>query len=174
MADERFDEVLTFRNRRNEIAFTLDSVERRVIIPPGYRLEGGAVARVELSPADILAIHTTSVPIIPAAGPGRVIQIQGWVAKLKVGAAGYLLGSDIKGYCGEPSNDITYDNAAPMALVRATEDSVVSNIVTSQDVILGAAHLFDNQPIVLKASGDAFTTGDGTLIILANYFVFVL
>ncbi len=125
-----------------------------------------AHARVVLTQAQILALNTTPIPIIPAPGASTIITIDSWAAALNFGTSAY----------SAVAMSLNYINAAgpptgvgpSSALVSATTTSYQNGRGSTVSAV--ASTLVVNEAIVVTAAS-AITGGDGTLSIDVWYTI---
>lgn len=127
-------------------------------------------ANVQLSSAQILAIATTAVQLLPAPGPNRLIRPIALTLAYKYHTTPYTLVPTpyVMVYWGIPPTvgDAWYN---PIGLLDQTQDTI--------DLTLAPTHLdhpttyLNNQPLSLYWNGTAPTGGDGTLTLTLSYTV---
>jgi hypothetical protein len=127
-----------------------------------------------LSSAQILALNTMPVIVVPTPGPGLYIAPQSVVAQYNAGGTPYTVtGSDgflLVGWGGQPSIvDATAVVAIPNTnfLSQVTSQVEVTSSATNSSVPLSQTV---NQPLVIK-SLDTLTLGNGTLQITISYTI---
>lgn len=124
--------------------------------------------QVTLTPADILALNATPFEIIPAPGAGRIVVPFLLVCHLQFNTLPYLAGSAVGiWYKAGATIDTTYD--VNQALLTAAADSVEENYAEPDTVGVQAIADMENQPVVLKTRGAAYTTGNSPLTITVFY-----
>src|ERR1700740_1511900 len=132
-------------------------------IPPGgYGLQFSPLLSntVLLSSAQILALFTTPVTLVPAQGPGLTINVMQLIVRYNFGTTAYLSGGSITLTINGTA--ILPNIASGTVLLQA-----ISRVYFSPSGVQGnvAANesTFDNQPFIMQNITGAFTTGDGTL-----------
>lgn len=144
-----------------------------------FTVSSGVVqkATVTLSSAQILALADTPVQIVGPPGAGKGIFPLQLVSVLHFVTTGYTVASDVGPAIGYPQNEL----AAPqLALLLTAYDS--NDLVSLDDMTTAGgagvsggygndASTFDNQAVVLRASGGNPTAGDCTLTVTLTYLV---
>jgi hypothetical protein len=127
-----------------------------------------ATAVVLVTSAQLLALHTTPVTIVPAPGAGKAILIlgRGLALSFVAGASAYVsTGSDEGLYYGVTSN------LASGAAVASTLTGASSAIATQNGAASTNPALLNNQPIVLYGPTANMTAGNGTATVTVIYAI---
>jgi len=125
------------------------------------------VVSVPISSAQLLAIHTTPVELIPAPGAGKIIVVDQFTFSFVAGTQ----------YTGGDTLELSYDDLA----VLAVDDTVSTGITTSASSSVYIFRSGSNNVDVITAvnksvelnqvTGNAFATGTGTAKVLLKYRV---
>jgi hypothetical protein len=126
-----------------------------------------------ITSAQLLALHTTQVILVPAQGPNLVVLPQQFTAIYEAGSTPYTVtGTDRFMYVGYPTQ--TFDaNHAPIAIPDATfvdqasSQLYISSAFQSNPIPLSEA---TNQPLVLTIN-DTLTLGNGIVKLVISYTV---
>lgn len=125
-------------------------------------------SKIQLSSAQILAIETTGIDLVPAPGAGKIVTIVALVASTHFLSAAYAAGSALgliyAGTAKAPSADV-----CTAAVVNAAADRVSVMAIGTLAAVDDAPASIANKAIQIKAVGAAFTTGDGTMTVTAFY-----
>lgn len=114
-------------------------------------------AQVSLTTAQILALFTTPVSLIPAPGVGKAISIEQVTAK--------VLSTGKTAFAGANAVEVRYTNGAGTKLTASDLAAAWLNNATDRaDKVVGAAHtLTANAPVVAVVPTANPTTGTGTV-----------
>jgi hypothetical protein len=125
---------------------------------------------VSLSSADILALNTTPVTIVPAPGVGF------WIKPIMV-VFNVSTGSTL--YSGGTSANLYYTNSSGSSIGTAVTTAFTGGVgnttkmqlfTLNTSVTYATPSLLDNAPLVITAT-TAFTTGNGTAVVVIDYLV---
>ena len=121
-------------------------------------------ARLSLSSADLLALDTTPIEIVPAPGSGKIIlPIEALFRYTHVTTA-YTVGTSVLvvGIPGDEAGYIKLDNSALSSFVgNATSDTARQFHESAQN----DSGSMGNQAITVRIESDTLADGDGTLVI---------
>lgn len=122
-----------------------------------------------LTAAEILAIETTAIELVPAPGPSLILIPHSLTAKIhSTGMTQYANGSQLNLYLGIKANALLFA-AIPAALVLNAADKTQAGIMTAASSVNDVSAKVDNVAINIAAVGAAFITGTGTLTITLFY-----
>jgi hypothetical protein len=121
---------------------------------------------VTLTAAQVIAMFTTPVQIVPSAGAGKVVQFVDAVNYLDAGATPFSGGGTVRFQNG--TGTILSSTAAATTITSATD--VVATIPSSSTTSLLAA----NEGIFISNASGVFAAGDGTLKVTVNYRVITI
>ncbi len=124
-----------------------------------------AVARVDLSSAQILALNATPVELVPAPGAGNIISVEEILFKMIRTATAYAAGGALEfRYTNGSGAKVTADVAASVVTTggAGTEYNIVRGVTTSLTPVA-------NSNIVIDNATAAFTTGTGTAVVWVKY-----
>lgn len=126
------------------------------------------VVKIDLSSADILALHTTGITVAAAPGAGFAIVPSHMSYRYTFGSAAYLLGGSIElisnSIAAGTSNSFIVISTTVMRAAANRSGSTATSTGTGVDAIV------ENNSLQLKTS-TAFTTGDGTLTVWVTYSI---
>ncbi len=127
-------------------------------------------ARVTLTSAQLLALASTPVTLIPApVDTTNIILVKSVTAVLNYGTATYTGGSVSIQYAGS-ANDVVVASATNTA-IGALVDGTGSGMLYASGVLAGTNNLVADagQAVRIKNTSTAFTVGDGTLTLILDY-----
>lgn len=122
--------------------------------------------QVALSSAQILALNSTPVELVPAQGAGMVISVNRITVKMITTATAYAAGGALEfRYTNASGTKVTADIAAAVVTAGAgTSYTAVAGVTTSLTELANANIVIDN-------ATQAFTTGTGTAVVSIDYTV---
>ncbi len=123
-----------------------------------------------LTSAEILALHTTPVTLVPAPGANKVINGVAFWLRFLPSTLAYAGGSAIGVYySGDLANKLDDIGIAASMLANLDKQMQQYGILESAGQVTSANAI--NKAVVLKLTGAAFTTGNGQLQISFAYYV---
>lgn len=135
----------------------------------GQNISTPLVVKIDLTSADILALHTTEIVVASAIGAGYALVPIGYTWRFTYGTTQYTDGGGSNGVALRSSSKAyanrygTVDAASIKAAANSSGNSVVSS-GSSIDAIV------ENDDLVLSANS-AFSTGDGVLTVWVTYSI---
>ncbi len=158
-----FGTISTFQNWTNTLygAVGSDIMVKLYLPDTEDETTGTQTKTVNVSSAEILALHTTPKELIPAPGAGKVIVVSSAVFSLDAGTQ----------YAGGSTVDVNYgsDTTAlvlPFQNMQNATDAVGRGATNDSNLDITPGI---NQNVELKNNGSAFTTGTGTLKVFITY-----
>lgn len=129
-----------------------------------------STSSLSLSSAQILALHTTPVELIPAPGVGKIIVVDSVVWSFTAGTQ-YILGTDVEiRYDGGSFELVLALNAGVMRSASSSITATSALTATNLTITTGT----NKSVVVTLDDAIAFTTGTGTLKAFAKYRVITL
>lgn len=137
------------------------------VISGGQVIEGveqRLQVQASLASADILALNSTPVTLVPAPGAGLVVVVEHILLKMVTTATQYASGGALEfRYTNASGAKVTADIAAAVVTAGAgTSYTGVAGVTTSLTHVANAAVVVDNATA-------AFTTGTGTAVVTVKY-----
>lgn len=162
--DQGGDVIATFNNDGSS---TFPTGQVQGIASPDMQM------RYVLTSAQLLALRTTPVSIIPAPGPGKYIQVESMIMRSVFGGTAYTLNAGtLKMFQGPVANAkaLTADQSA---LLTAVANSTNLNIAVVPLTALTDPQII-NTDIEMGNDGTAnYTLGNGTVIVYVNYEIWL-
>jgi len=123
-----------------------------------------------LSSAEILALHTTAIVLVPAPGTNRKIIPMQFAMSLHAGGTPYAGGSDLNYLIGAGGGGLVATVGDAGIITQAADFEQVTAKTALGELAASAANTL-NQALSIKASGAAFTAGNGTVTLQIFYAV---
>jgi hypothetical protein len=140
-----------------------------------------STGKISLTSAQLLALHSSPVPIIAAPGAGKMILVLSALYELIYGSAAYECSDQTQGLffgTGVSGNaaDSASDDTLGYQVFTAPADTVVVSapLINTQIAPVAPTSGAENQPVVLSSYVADMTTGDGTGSITVLYTVVTL
>jgi hypothetical protein len=124
-------------------------------------------ATLTLTSAQILALFTTPVVIVPAPATGFYINPMETVLRTLPGGSAYAAGGVVQLALGAAATVVIGTIAAAAVITNAADQIAASSIA----LWTGSEANCDAQPLVINNASGAFTTGNGTLSVTVYYTV---
>lgn len=125
------------------------------------------IARKPLSSAQLLALNTSPVEIIPTPGPDKVIVVLASVYRLFFGTTPYTIDTGDQGLIYLNLDFLEQADAGNSIFTRASDSVCISSGIQQPDVPSG----FVNLPIALYSANSNLTGGDGSGEVVVYYVV---
>ena len=140
--------------------------------PAGQWIEMQAVqsSAITLTSAQILAMNTTPVSVIPAQGAGTLIEVLSAVADYIYGTAQYTSGGAIGLFYGVETGPLA---TATLASTFLTSPTVNQIGIMEGALASSASSTVLNTAIVISNQSGVFATGNGTMIVKVKYRVHI-
>lgn len=134
----------------------------------GQDLSTPLVVKIDISSAELLALHTTGKTVASAPGIGYALVPISMVYRFTYGSVAYTGGYSIglKSASASTSNPFTTLTSTVINAAANRSGSLPANTGTGIDAIV------ENDALELKSSG-AISTGDGTLTVWVTYTIIV-
>lgn len=161
--------LLPFFLKQNKIMITnySDIFRRDKLDEKFSELDGQlAQATVTLTAAQVIAMFTTPVQIVPSAGAGKVVQFVDAVNFLDAGATPFSGGGTVR--FQNATGTILSATAAATTVTSATD--VIASIPSSSTTTLNLA----NMGIFISNATAVFAAGNGTLKVTVTYRVITI
>lgn len=132
----------------------------------GAQIGVAAEAKIALSSAQILALNSTPVSLIPAPGAGKVIIVENICLQMTTTATQYANGGALEfRYTNASGSKVTADIAAAVVTAAAgTSYTSVAGVTTSLTNVVNSA-------VVVNNATAPYITGNGTAILNIKYRV---
>lgn len=128
-------------------------------------------ASVDITNAQILALNTTPIQLIPAQGAGTVIQVLNWAVKIENTGTPFATNTVLAITHPSASADLGRD-VADVVLKSTVDRTTAISIRTSPPV--GETQMIENEPVnVTVLTGDP-TAGSGNITVYVTYRVITL
>jgi len=148
---------------------SLTGTTKGILVAKFNAASGGLISlKYTLTSAHILNCHTTPVTIITAPGAGYALKIESCAARLNFNTTAYAGGTNNSILCPSTNSNqqvvISYGNT-----ISATSTKIGASILAQV-----TPNIIENDSIVFKNVGAAYTTGDSTLDLYLTYRIITL
>jgi hypothetical protein len=159
--------LLPFFLKQNKMITNYSDIFRRDKLDEKFsEIDGNlSVAEVTLTAAQIIAMYTTPVVVVPAQGAGKVIQLVSAILSLDAGATPFTGGGAVRLQNGTTGTTLTSTAAA--TVVTSASDVVATLPALATSVLTPA-----NESIKITNATAVFAAGNGTMKVIVVYRVF--
>lgn len=128
------------------------------------------LAETEISSAEILAMNSTPVQIIPAPGAGKAISILSVIINYQYGTSDYATNTTLTGFFDTIGDATTNPYCTNQSLLPSTS-SKIGTFRQNSPADIGVGN---NKPFMLATKTGNPTGGDGTLKVYVTYNIIEL